>query len=160
MRLQNEEIPGVIMKTQRLAAMKKAFSAGTAFDALHEVRELVPDNGMGAQQAVVYGFACILEANSAGLSILFDRFEDDELEKIRSSLEAIGAIRTLADFRQLQGVFASAVAGGRDRLDASEWMAVQPESQRIDRESEAHVREMEQKLLEFCKTHVDELAAG
>ena len=151
-------MPGVTKQKQRLAALKKALTSARALDALEKVRALIPDEGAGAQQVVVYGFACLLEANSAGLSILFDRFEDDELEQIGSSLEAIGALQTLAAFRKLQRAFASAVAGGRDRLDAAEWVAARSDSRRIDRDARAHVTEMEQKLLAFCKAHLEQLA--
>ena len=152
-------MPGVTKRKQRLAALKKALTSARALNALEKARALIPDDGAGAQQVVVYGFACLLEASSAGLSILFDRFDDDELERIGSSLEAIGALQTLAAFRKLQRAFVSAVVGGRDRFDAAEWIAARPESRRIDRDAKAHSTEIEEKLLAFCKAHVEQLAA-
>jgi hypothetical protein len=145
---------------KRLARLKKALSAKDAFESLVKIRELVPDEGVGAQQVVVYGFACILETSSACLSILFDRFDDDELAKIVAALESIGATSTLRDLRELQVVFARAVGKGHARLDAADRVARQARTRGVDGRSEAHGREMEQKLLEFCKQHLEELAAG
>lgn len=152
-------MPGATKQKQRLAALKKALTSARALEALEKVRALIPDDSAGAQQVVVYGFACLLEVSSAGLSILFDRFEEDELERIGASLEAIGALQTLAAFGKLQRAFVSAVAGGRDRLDAAEWIAARADSRRIDRDAKAHATEIEQKLLAFCKAHLDQLAA-
>lgn len=127
---------GIASRKVRLGKLEKALSSGTPFDALAKVRELVPDDGVGAQQVVVYGFACILETNSAGLSILFDRFDDDELRKLDASLERIGATRTLAALRAMR------------RLGAA----------KLDAQSQVYVAEMEQRLLAFCKAHLPELA--
>ena len=109
---------------------------------------------------VVYALACKLETNSACLSILFDRFGDEELERIRSSLERIGAARTLADLGELQALFQDSLAAGSDRLDAAELVQEQSNARGIDGRSEAHVEEMEKKLLQFCEAHLEELAAG
>jgi hypothetical protein len=147
-------------RTKRLARLKKALSAKDAFDSLTKIRELVPDEGVGAQQVVVYGFACLLETSSAGLSILFDRFDDDELAKIMAALESVGATSTLRDLRELQAVFARAVGEGRARFDASELAAGHSATRGIDGKSEAHAQEMQDRLLEFCKEHLEELAAG
>jgi len=145
---------------KRLARLKKALSAKDAFESLVKIRELVPDDGGGAQEVVVYGFACILETSSSGLSILFDRFDDDELAKITAALESIGATSTLRDLRELQAVFARAVRKGRDRFDASELAAGHSERRGIDGKSEAHAQEMQDRLLQFCKEHLEELAAS
>ncbi len=146
-------------KKQRLAAVEKALACKKASDALEKLRALVPDDGDDAQEVVVYGYACILETNSAGLSILFERFDDAELEKVRRSLEAIGAVRTLAALSGLLESFASAIAGGKSRLDACEWLSAQSIPQRVDQESETHVSEMEGKLVAFCRARAEELAS-
>jgi hypothetical protein len=145
---------------KRLALLQKALSAKGASESLARIRELVPDDGSGAQEVVVYGYACILETNSACLSILFDRFNDHELAKIMSALESIGATSTLADFRELQTAFARAVGKGQERFDAAELVAEQAQTRGIHGRSDAHVQEMEHKLEEFCKEHLEELAAG
>ncbi|HEX7337246.1 MAG TPA: hypothetical protein VF252_08565 [Gemmatimonadales bacterium] len=140
----------------RLARLKKALGSD---DPLPNIRALIPDDGANAQAVVVHAFACILETGSAGLSVLVDRFEDDELAKIISSLEAIGARATLADLRQLRAALQRAVQAGQNRLDAAELVAEGP-GKRIDRHAELHVREMGERLLEFCRTRLEELAAG
>ena len=129
------------MSNARLAKLERALSSSRIFDALEKVRGLVPDDGTGVQEVVVHAFACILETDSAGLSILFDRFDEDELRRVHASLESIGATRTLTALRKLE-------------------KARPPGAQRIDRQSGIQVEEMQQKLLVFCKAHVEELAAG
>jgi hypothetical protein len=141
----------------RLARLRDAVAGANP---LSDVRELLPDTGEGAQEVVVYGYACILETNSAGLSILLDRFDDVELGRFDRSLESIGAKQTLADLRRLAVLFRGAISEGQDRLRAAETVGQSTEAQRIDRAAEAHVREMETLLLDFCKTHLEELAAG
>ena len=140
----------------RVAKLRKALSSGQ----LEKVRELIPDKGKGAQEVLVYTYACILETNSAGLSILFDRFDDDELRTIHSSLESIGALGTLVALQELQKIFDERIVAGDDRLTASEFVNERPEARRIDREYEAQSKEMTHKLLEFCEKHLEELAAG
>ena len=70
----------------RLARLQKALGSGASINALAKVRELIADDGVGAQEVFVYGFACMLETSSAGLSIVF----------------GIGATRTLAALRRVQ----------------------------------------------------------
>ena len=125
--------------------LQKALSSGTPFDALTKLRELIADDGVGAQEVVVFGYACILETNSAGLSVLFDRFDADELRKIDASFKSMGATRTLAALRAMRRLFDQARAKA---------------ARELDRESQVYVREMEQKLLGYCKAHLPELAAG
>jgi hypothetical protein len=144
---------------RRLETLQKALAVDDTFDALTTIRELIADDGANEQEVVVYAYACILETSSAGLSILFDRFDDVELAKIDRSLESIGATQTLNELRGLTGAFRGLVAKGLKRLDAAETLVEQPDTQRVDRASDAHVEEMEQKLLEFCRQNVEALAA-
>ena len=132
---------GKASQRTRLARLQKALASGSSIDALAKVRELIADDGVGAQQIFVYGFACMLETSSAGLSIVFDRFDAAELRKIGSSLEHIGATRTLTAFRRLQKSFERA-------------------AHKVDEQSRAYADEMEQKLLALAKAHVQDLAAG
>ena len=140
------------------AKLKAAMAIRATFDALQKVRELLPDDGQGAQAVVIYGFACLLETNSAGLSILFDRFSDEELRKIRSALESIDAPRTLEAFCALQELFESAISKGESRFEAAQSLPEYPEGQRIDGASRVLTDELEEKLFAFCKTHLEELA--
>jgi hypothetical protein len=142
----------------RLEELRKALLVSDAFDALSAVRGLIPDDGAGAQEVVVYGFACILETNSAGLSIVFDRFDDDEIGKMELSLEKMGATKTLEAFRTLDAAFRQLLAEGEERLDAGDRLVGAPETRRIDGACEAHVAEMEASLLRFCKDNVEALA--
>jgi hypothetical protein len=144
---------------RRLAELQQALAVDEVFDALSKIRELIPDDGANEQEVVVYAFACILETSSAGMSILFDRFDDAELSKIDRSLEKIGATQALNDLRGLTTAFRGLVAKGMKRLDAAETLIEQPETQRMDRASDVQVEEMEQKLLEFCRQNVGALAA-
>ena len=148
------------MSRTRLAKLSAALAQDDAFEALSKVRELLPDDGEGAQQTVVYGYAAVLEVNSSGLSVLFDRLDDEELWKCRAALDAIGAEHTLHAFDTLHPAFVKMIAAGTDRFEAAERLAAQPATRRLDREHQNHVGEMEQKLLAFCRTHVAELAAG
>ena len=147
-------------QARRAAKLKAALAMDDPFEALSSVREELPDDGEGAQQVVVYGMASILEINSAGMSILFERFDEHELAKIRDALEAIGASATVRDFRALEGMFATALSSGRSRDDAAEWLSAEPDALAIDRRSDSHAAEVEQALLKYCRAHVDELAAG
>ena len=147
-------------RAKSVAAIRKALRSNDPVEALANVRALVPDDGEGPQQVVVYAYASILEVNSAGLSILFDRFEDDELARCRTAFEVIGARRTLADFRALHALFAQALAEGKDRFAASEWLLEHPDCRTIDRQSEIHVGELESALLAYCQGHIEEIAAS
>ena len=123
--------------------MQRALSAGD----LARVRAQVPDEDAGnkAQQVVVYAHACVLETNSAGLSILFDRFSRAERRSMASALAAIKATATLRALRSLERAFARKKA---------------PETGSVDRRSDKLVAEMEARLLRFCEANVEELAAG
>ena len=145
-------------QARSVAAIRKALRSNEPAEALAAVRALVPDDGEGPQQVVVYAYACILEVNSAGLSILFDRFEDEELAKCHAAFEAIGAERTQADFRRLHALFAQALAEREDRFAASEWVVEHPNARPIDRQSDMYVSELESALLAYCDRHVDEIA--
>ena len=147
-------------RVRSAAAIRKALQSNDPAEALATVRALVPDDGEGPQQVVVYAYACILEVNSAGLSILFDRFEDDELARCQAALEAIGAERTQADFRTLGALYAHALAEGKDHFAASEWVAEHPDARPIDRQSDMHVSELESALLAYCARHVEDIAAS
>ena len=147
-------------RARSVAAIRQALQTDDPAEALAAVRALVPDDGEGPQQVVVYAYACILEVNSAGLSILFDRFEDDELARCRAALEAIGAERTQADFRTLHALYAHALAEGKDRFSASEWVVEHPDARQIDRQSDLHVSEMESALLTYCGRHAEDIAAS
>ena len=147
-------------RARSVAAIRKALQSNGPAEALASVRALVPDDGEGPQQVVVYAYACILEVNSAGLSILFDRFEDDELAKCQAAVEAIGAERTQLDLRTLHALFARALAEGKDRFTASEWVAEHPDARAIDRQADLYVTELESALLTYCDRHVEEIAAS
>ena len=147
-------------QAKSVAALRKALQANEPVEALAQVRELVPDDGEGPQQVIVYAYACILEVNSAGLPILFDRFEDDELAKCQAAFEAIGAKRTQEAFRALHALFEHALAEGKDRFEASDWVAEHPDARPIARQSDVHVSELESALLAYCARHVEDIAAG
>lgn len=145
-----------ISRKTRLAGLEKALASD---DALGRIRQLIPDDGENEQAVLIYAHACILETNSAGLSIVFDRFDPEELDRIEKSLHAIKASKTLLAFRQLRRLFSSEIKAGRNAVDAGEWMAAKPAVRRIDKNSGALVAEMERKLLAFCRSHVEQLAA-
>ncbi len=143
----------------RLAALKKAL---THSDPITAVRKLCRDDGPEAQQVVVYAFSAIVETGSAGLSILFDRFDDDaELNKVGAALEAIGATRSQADFQTLHQAYCQTLAEeGQDQFDAAAVAAELGESQGIDRRAAEHAEEMERQLEAFCREHLEKIAAG
>ena len=121
----------------RVAKLARALARSNPLPA---VRRLIPDEGNAAQNVVVRAFACLLEADSAGLSILFDRFDARERKRLRASLEAIGATRTAADLDRL----AKADAAAR---------------RTIDRHRVRHVKEIETKLIRYCRNNLAALAA-
>ena len=123
---------------------------------LTKVQALINET-TAAGQTFRFAFACLLETRSATLTILFDRFEDDELARIEQSLDAIQASRTLADFRKLKRAFDDAVASGQDRFDASDAVASRADLAAIGRRHKAQVAEMERRLLAYCRAHLREL---
>ncbi|NJN64876.1 MAG: hypothetical protein HC882_08325 [Acidobacteria bacterium] len=139
----------------RRSAIAKALASSSP---LEEVRELVPDDGAGAQQVLVYGYAFILETSSGGLSIVFDRFDDDELARLGHALDAIHAPRAVAAFRSLEAVFRDALRSGADRFEAADTAAARASESGIDDESESFADEVEAALVEYCKAHLDDLA--
>ena len=125
-------------------------------DPLPAISALV-DDGRPAGQTFRWAYACILETNSARLSILFDRFDDGERAQIAQALEQIGASRTVADLRALTAVFDAGVTAGLDPADASELLADDGASAAIGKRYQEHVKEMEDALLEFCRRRADDL---
>jgi hypothetical protein len=141
-------------KPTRLEQLRALLSSD---DALGAVREAIDEDNR-EQQVVVWVYACILETNSAGLSIVFDRFDDEEVAIMANGLEAIGAERTLSDLRALQAALARAVGLGRTRREAADEIATMAEGR--GGRSNAQVDEMEQQLLAFCRAHVESLAVS
>ncbi len=137
----------------RRARLRQALSAD---DPLAAIEGLIDDT-TAAGQVFRHAFACLLETHSAGLPILFDRFEEDDLRRVEAALAAIEATRTLADYRTLKAAFDAAVASGMDPLDASEAIAEKPELKRIGRGHKMHVAELERQLLAFGQAHVEQL---
>jgi hypothetical protein len=115
------------------------------------------DEGTPLGLTFKWAFACILETNSAELPILFDRYDDTQLRAVEDALEAIGAARTLEDYRTLKRAFDAALASGLDRPDASDAIAKRPELSALGRRYKDHAAEMEERLIAFCRAHVDEL---
>lgn len=149
------------MAESKRQKLEKALNDPDTFEALSAARELVGDDGGGAAgEVLTYVYACVLEANSTGLSTLFDRFEDSELQRIRAALVAVEAVRTLEAFDLFNDAFTKAIAEGKDRLDASEEIAEQPQLRSLNLEYEQHCEEMERKLLEYCRAHIDQLAGA
>jgi hypothetical protein len=139
----------------RLSKLKKALSSG---DPLPQVRELIAERNK-EQQVVVWAYACILEVNSAGLTIAFDRFTPPELAKIGAALREIGATQTLADLALLRRAFDDATEHGMSRMEASEAVTESALGRERGRAHEAHVQEMEGRLLAYCREKVEQLAA-
>ena len=140
----------------RIAVVEKALASS---EPLAKVREAIAETNE-EQRVVMWAFACLLETNSAGLSILLDRFTGPELGRMEKALDTIGAKRTLADLRKLRQAFVAARHSGQSRDDAAEAVDRGALGRASARAREAHVREMEDRLLSFCKAHVAELAAG
>jgi hypothetical protein len=122
--------PAQITRLERALARKRPLPA---------VRELIPDEGNREQMIVVRAFACLLETDSAGLSMVFDRFDARERKRMRAALEAIGARQTVSAF---------------DRISAADAAA----RRRIDRGRARHVAEIETKLLGYCRRNIAALA--
>lgn len=124
------------------------------------VAGLLPAENRKAQQTLVWGHACALEINSAGLPILFERFSRQEIARIDRALDTIGARTTRQALARLRARLDKAIAGGKRRLDASEELGNDPAVKRITKQSDKYVREIERRLLAYCKKHVEELAGA
>lgn len=136
-----------VRRTRKRARPRRPKTVAEALrsrDPLPALHAIVGDaNRAGA--ALHWGYACVLETSSGGLSILLDRFAEDELDRIEQALKTIGATATLADLRAARKAFAK---------------GAESEISRFDRRHDAHVQEMEEKLLAFCRAHPDDLAAA
>jgi hypothetical protein len=144
---------------QRVAVLRRALE-GTApvSDRLSTVRELLVSERNKPQQVVVWVHACILETNSAGLSILVDRFNRKEIARIDRALDTIGATVTRKALAQILARVERGLASGKTWTDASD--AAHQRSPSIARKSGQYVTEMERCLLTYCQDHVEKLAAG
>ncbi|MBE0584488.1 MAG: hypothetical protein IH612_12120 [Desulfofustis sp.] len=136
----------------------KSVQEALSFDDPLSALSGVVDENTPSGGAYRWAYVCILETNSAGLSILFDRYEDTDLDQIEGALEKIGALKTLSDLRVLRKAFDDAIALGFDRFDASDNLDKDPNLKGIIREYQRHVEEMENLLVVFCKKHAHELA--
>jgi|SoiMethySBSTD1v2_1073268.scaffolds.fasta_scaffold00492_38 hypothetical protein len=143
-------------KPSRLAQLERALRKK---DPLGELNLLVNDK-LEPGKTFAFAYACILETNSATLAILFDRFTRSQLDRTEKVLQKIGAIDTLADFRALRGPFDQSVAKGKPPNVASAALDEREELRAIARKYNAHTSEMEECLLAFAKSHVNELAAA
>ncbi len=124
---------------------------------LAQFRELMPE-GSPEQDVVVFVFAAILDTNSAGLYILLDRYDSDELNIICKGLQTVGATETLTDLQALRRAFGNAVASGLDQFQASDQVAESEMGRALSNKTELHVGEMESKLLKYCRDNVEILA--
>ena len=139
----------------QLARLKAALASD---DPLPQILSLIPDDGQPERTVVIYAHGCMLETGSSGLSMVFDRYEDHELERMIDAVTQIRASRTKRDLQLLYQVFKRAIAGGADRIEAAEKVAQYAKRRKIDAASDAHVQELGDRLLRFCRTHVAELA--
>ena len=145
----------------RQASRRKRVERALAARDMSAVREALPvaatDAKTKAQRVVIYAYAAVLEAESAGLSILFDRFNARERRQIEGALEDLGAVGTLRDFVKLRRAFDGAVRRGVRKSAVGEWLVSRPGTKVIDRSAARHVAEIEGKLLKYCREHLDEL---
>jgi hypothetical protein len=145
--------------TLRLTTIRRALASGDRFEAITAIREAIAEKNR-EQKIVVWVYACILETNSAGLTILFDRYTPPEITKMERALVESGAAGTAADLRTLRQELETAVDGGMTREDAIELLQESKVARAIDRAHEAHVQEMETRLWEYCAKHDEKLTAG
>lgn len=118
------------------------------------------DTGREPGQSFNYAHAFMLETYSATMSILFDRFEDDELDEMERGLELIGASQTLEDWREVRGAFDALVERGLDRFDASERIDGSGELQPILKRSADQAADVEARLLDFAKRNWSRLTGA
>jgi hypothetical protein len=151
-------------KGPRMAARKRRQAAKVALiqealaseDPLASLREVIAEKNH-QQKVVVWVYAGILETNSAGLTILFERFTPPEIIQIERGLVEVGATQAASDLLALRRKFESAIDGGATRDHASEAVHESSIGKAANRRCEGHVEEMEAKLLEYCRAHVEEL---
>ena len=159
-------IPAAPKRTKETAATRtkrrRKIEAALKARDLEKVRDALPvaatDAENEAQLTVIYAYAAVLEVSSACLSILFERFSGRELRDIEAALADIGARETLRDLRRLTRALAAALARGKRRGAAVEWLMERPLRKTVDRRASQHVDEMEKALLRYCRTNLDELA--
>jgi hypothetical protein len=142
--------------TARMAMIRDALASS---EPLASVREVIAESNR-EQKTVVWAYACLLEANSAGLTILFDRFTPAEIGRIERALVEIGATGTASNLRSLRQAVEKTIAGGASRAKASEALGDSATGKAIDSDHHAQVQEIEAKLLAYCAEHERELAAG
>lgn len=102
----------------------------------------------------------ILEVNSGGVSMLWDRLTFDEIDRLAEYLEQMGAQETCMAIKEIRGFVVAALGDppGEEALfdfigsDEFEKMA-----RPFDLKFETMVEEMESKLLEFAKANVRSL---
>jgi hypothetical protein len=105
-------------------------------------------------------YAGIPEINSAGVSILWDRFSFDEVDQLREYLREIGAHKTCDAIENVRGLIINKLGETPDEDALFDFVcteefeaAVRP----FDLQYESLVEEMEQKLLAYARAHVNEL---
>ncbi|HJU41223.1 MAG TPA: hypothetical protein VJ691_00355 [Vicinamibacterales bacterium] len=140
---------------QQLTRLKAALKSD---DPLPKIVEIIPNDGRGERATVVDAYGCLLETNSGGLSMIFDRFGGDEFEQMMDAVERIGAARTLRDLKALRRVWKRAATAGEDQFEAADAVARYAKTNKIDAARATHVRELERQLVKFCKAHVEDLA--
>jgi hypothetical protein len=139
----------------RIVALRAALEEE---DPLGAVRELLVSEEAWAQQVVVWVYACILETNSAGLTIVLDCFGPPELETLAQALDSVGAAFTGGALRRLLADVKARVAAGEPWATASDH--VHEAARDIRRAREEQLAEMNRCLFTYCEQHLEELAAG
>ena len=141
---------------QRLARLRTALKSN---DPLPKIVAIIPNDGHGERGIVINAYGCLLETNSGGLSMIFDRFGGSEFAQMIDAVERIGAERTLRDLKTLRRVWKRSATAGGDQFEAADAVARYAKARKIDPAYRTHVRELERKLLKFCKDHIEELAS-
>ncbi len=136
------------------------------------IREaLEADDPLGSIRSELWGYTeeqrifelvhgAILEVNSGGVSMLWDRLPFDEIDRLAQYLEGMGAQQTYLAIKEIRGFIVTAVGDppGREALFD---LVGSPEFEKMarpfDLQFEAMVEEMEGKLLEFAQANVESL---
>jgi hypothetical protein len=136
-------------KKETPASLEEALASDNPIGAIMEAVDTTKASGALFNSA----HAFMLETFSARMSMLFDRYEDDELDKMEAGLAAIGASEALADWRVVRAGFNETVAGGMDRYDASEEIDSRAELDPVLSRFAEHADEIEARLVAYAKAN-------
>jgi hypothetical protein len=148
-----------LLAPEQPAGIMSVAQALASNDPLENIRkELVPANH--EQRLFIDVYSALLDLNSAGISILFDRRTFPQLNRLKGYLKEIGADKTRASLEEIMAFIVSRLGQRPDAEDLFDLVGeedFESMARTHDLDSESMVDEMERRLLQYARKNLNRL---